>query len=472
MAISSTGIGSGLDVSSIVTQLMALEKKPLEQLQSKASGLQTQLSAFGQLKSQVANLQDQIGKLTATSTWSQMLASSSNSAAVMATASDKAAAGSLSVSVSQLATAQATASGIVASGTSLEGTLTFDLGKWTGSTFAATAGSTPVSVSIASTDTLAMVADKINTKNAGVTASVMTDASGSRLLLRSSNTGAQAGFRVQASNLGVGSALAGLAYDPQNASVGTSLTQAGLDTQASINGVAVTSTNNQFNDVITGVKITASQVTTSAATITLSRDTNGVKTAINNMVESYNALSKALAEMTKYDPATKTAGSLQGDGLAVGLENALRRTLSGLGASNGTFKRLSDVGVAFQSDGTLSVDNTKLTKALQSVDDLKTFFTATPTGAQQTQGLAVQLKTYTQGLLDSTSGSLTYKNKALKTAIDRNTKEQDRMNDRLTRTEQRLNAQYSRLDSSMASLNALSAYVTQQVTSWNNQKSG
>lgn len=481
MAISSPGIGSGLDVKSIISQLMALEQKPLQQLQTTAQSLQTKLSAFGQLKSQMANLQDQVAKLTSNSTWSSMTASSSNSAAVTATVTSNATSGSISVAVSQLANAQTTASGVVASNTTMGGTLTFGIGEWqsgdwdnntnTADTlrFTEKTSSTPVHVNISDGDTLAQIATKINDAQAGVTASVMTDASGSRLVLRSNDTGSATGFRVQASGLTAGSQLASLAYDPENNTSGTTLTQAGTNTQATINGISVTSANNQFNDVLEGVKITVAQTTTSTTTLTVSRDTSVAKTAISNLVESYNAISKALAEMTKYDAATKTAGSLQGDGTAVGLESALRRIMTGLGGSNNSFKRLSDIGVSMQLDGTLAMDATKLGNALQKSDDLKSFFTASPSSTNATQGLAIQLKSFAQGLLDATSGTLISKNKALQADIARNTKDQDRISDRIARTEARLTAQYSRLDSTLGKLTALNNYVAQQVTTWNNQ---
>ncbi len=481
MAISAPGIGSGLDIKGIVSQLVALEQKPLQQLQTRASSLQTQLSAFGQLKSQLANLQDQVAKLANTANWGTLSLTSSNSAAVSGTLKSGATATRFAVEVSQLARSQAAASDPVAAGTQPgSGTLSISLGSWasvdddnnpaTPDVMQFTQGdAAAVDVDIAEGDSLSAIAGKINAANAGVTATVITDASGERLAIRSVETGEAQAFRVQASNLGAGSTLDTLAYDPENTATGMTLTQSAQNTQATINGVNVTSTDNRFDGVVAGVALTVSQVTSGPVDINVAQDKNAVRTNINNLVESYNALSNALKEMTKYDPATKTAGSLQGDGTAVGLQAALRRMISGLGPAGTEFKRLSDIGLEFQQDGTLKADPGKLNKALDKLDDLKTFFTAP--GADGANGLAVRMRNFTQGMLDS-NGTLTTKNKNLQTALDRNAKDQEKLNERVERVEARLLAQYSRLDTQLANLNALSGYVAQQVTTWNNQKSG
>src|SRR5574337_1289005 len=131
MAFSSVGLGSGLKVDEMVAQLVALEKKPLAQLQTKASSINAQVSAYGQLQSQISNLQTQVAKLTAAATWQGMTLSSSNPVVVSGTASSKAAGGTFDVSVKQLASGQALGSGVVADGTALgTGTITITLGEW------------------------------------------------------------------------------------------------------------------------------------------------------------------------------------------------------------------------------------------------------------------------------------------------------------------------------------------------------
>lgn len=483
MAISSAGIGSGLDVKSIVSQLVALEQKPLSQLQTKASSITAKLSAYGQLQSQMANLQDMASKLATASNWDAMSVSSSN-AAISGTATTAAAVTAFSVEVSQMARAQMAGSAPLAPAGSPvgAGTLRIELGAWSTSgpaTFTKGSGAA-VNVAVSATDTLSQIADKINAAGAGVTATVLKDDAGERLLMRSSATGEASAFRVQAlaepvapATEGVaitnGTGLGWLAFDPANATGGLALTQSALNTKATINGVAVSSQNNTI-EAIAGVKLTVSKVTTDTGPVEVSikRDTAAAKTSINNFVASYNAISNALTEMTKYDAATKTSGTLQGDSTALGLQAALRRMVGANGPAGTAVGRLSDLGVEFQKDGSLKVNDAKLDAALVKPDDVKAFFMA-DAGASGANGLALRLKDFAAGLLN-TSGTLSTRSAALKSAADRNTKEQERLSDRISKNQARLEAQYSRLDASMGKLTALSSYVNQQVTQWNNTK--
>lgn len=477
MAISSPGVGSGLDIQSIVSQLVALEQRPLTQLQTAASTTKAKLSAFGQLKSQFANLQDQAAKLASSTLWSGLSLSSSNSAAISGTLGTGATATRFNMEVSQLAQAQGTASAVVPTDTDMSGRLTIALGTWSQvdadndpdtpsiSQFSPQSGQTPVNVDIVSTDTLSDIVTKINDAGAGVTATILKDASGERLLIRSDETGETQGFRIQTSNAGMGSSIEQLGYDPANSSAGMTLSQAALNTQATINGVAVSSTNNVFEDAVPGITLTANQATTSPVEIRVSNDTGSMKTAINNLVSSYNALSSALTTMTAVNPDSDTAGTLQGDGTVVNLQNLLRRSVTST-VSGGSFSTLSAIGVEFQKDGTLKVNDNKLNEALKDPAALQTFFT----GSDNNPGLGTRLRDLAQGLLGS-SGAITSRTTSLQGSLDRNAKEQDKIEARISLTEERLYARYSRLDASLTQLNALGSYISQQVTSWNNQNS-
>jgi flagellar hook-associated protein 2 len=472
MGISSIGIGSGLDVKSIISQLMAIEQQPIAQLQTQASSLNTKLSAFGQIKSQMANLQDMAQKLADQSNWNAMSVTSSNASAITGTATEAAAATSFSVEVSQLARAQAVGSVALPSASPVgAGSLHIDLGNWsTGTPPVFTAGGTAVDVQVGATDTPSQIADKINAAGAGVTATVLKDTAGDRLLLRSNATGESSAFRIQAldsmgNQITNGTGLGQLAYDPANvATGGMSLTQTALNTKATINGVAVTSQSNTLN-AVAGLTLSVSQVTTAPVEITIQRDTSAAKKAINDFVTSYNSINAALAEMTRYDPATKTAGTLQGDSTAVGLQTALRRLLSGNGPAGTPLRNLSDLGVEFQSDGSLQVNASKLDTALKKSDDVKNFFTAAA-GESALKGMALRIKDFADGLI-GVNGALTSRTNSIQSAINRNSKDQTNLQDRLTQTQTRLQAQYSRLDATMGSLTALSNYVNQQVTLWN-----
>ncbi|MDP3522022.1 MAG: flagellar filament capping protein FliD [Hydrogenophaga sp.] len=462
MAISAPGVGSGLDIKGIVSQLMELEKKPLTQLTTQATGFQAKLSAFGQLKSQMANLQDQAAKLANPVNWDGLSFSSSNTAAVSGSVNTATAqASSFSVQVSQLAQAQAAATSVFAEGKTFgAGQLTIDLGSWSGNSF--TAGSAAaVNIDITAGDDLADVVAKINASGAGVSATVLKDASGERMVLKSDATGVASAFRLRSSGA---SDLEDLRYNQAVAGAGMNRTQEALNTLATVNGVSVTSTNNTLTNAVPGVTLNFLQVTSGAVNVKVAQDTATLRGNITGLVQSYNALSAALREMTKYEPGTDTAGTLQGDSTATGLQGALRRLFSDRGPASSSFGRLSDMGLAFQLDGSLKVDEAKLTKALESPQELEDFF------SNAAGGLAVRIEAFSKGMLGA-SGGVASRYTAIQNAIQRNTKDQARLSDKIERTEARLLAQYSRLDGTMASLNALSSYVNQQITSWNSQKS-
>lgn len=203
--------------------------------------------------------------------------------------------------------------------------------------------------------------------------------------------------------------------------------------------------------------------------ITIANDSAAGKTALKNLVESYNALSSALKTMTAYDKDSKTAGTLQGDSTAVNLQSALRRIVSGPGGSDSAFGSLSQIGLAFQADGTLKIDDTKLDKALKDPESLSQFFAVDVEDANE-DGLAIRLKDFTTGLL-ATDGMFSTKDTSLKESLKRNSSDQSRQSSRIAAYETRLRAQYSRLDTQMASLSALDTYITQQVASWNKSSS-
>lgn len=472
MAISSVGIGSGLDVETIVKQLVALESKPITALQTKASGINTQISAFSQLKSQISNLQDQVVKLAKPATWLGNTLTSSNSTLVTGTATSSAVQATYDVKVSQMAAGQTIGSGLVTSATELgSGTLTFTMGTWGESGLTAnTKDGKDVSFSVNITeadDSLAKIAAKINAEKGDVSATVLKDHTGERLVLQSKTTGVDSAFTVDAEGAG----LQRFAYQGTDVSgTGMSRSVKAQDTLATINGIKMASHTNVFEEAAAGVTLTVSQKMADGdapVRITIANDTATAKTALKNLVESYNALSSALNTMTAYDKESKTAGTLQGDSTAVNLQSALRRLLSGPGGAGGEFSSLSQMGIAFQKDGTLKIDDTKLDKALKDPDSMAKFFTVDVEDANQ-DGFAVRLKDFTRGLL-STDGTFATKDTTLKDALKRNTADQNRQTARVTAYEARLRAQYTRLDAQMASLSALDKYVSQQVSAWNNQ---
>lgn len=453
--ISSPGLASGIDVKGIVSQLVALDKAPLQPLQRTATSLQSQLSVYGTVKSMVSTLGDAAAKLSTTSGWSGVKASSSNATAVSASASAGASATSLSIEVQQLAKAQSAASpqpAFALQGALGAGTLSIQVGS----------GAAVDVVIEAGQDSLADVARQINEAKAGVSATVLRDASGERLLMRSTNTGVANTFTVAVTG-GDPGGLERLAFG-LGVTGGMTQTQAAQDAQATINNVAITSASNTLDESVSGLTLTLSQVTTSPVEIEVRADQDALKKNVQAFVDAYNALNNMLAESTKYNADTKTAGSLQGDSTAVGLQNALRSMMRSV-TSSSPFSRLLDVGIEAKQGGKLEIKADKLDAAFGNLDGLRSLFTTTSSDPTA-QGFGLKIKAFADGLVSAT-GTLSTKTESLQSAIRRNSTEQEKVNDRASRAEARYLAQYNAMDAAVGQLSGLNAFVTQQITLWN-----
>ena len=450
MAISSAGIGSGLDVAKIVEQMVAAEKTPLKKLEYKAEGIQTQISTYGEIKSLTSKLGDSVSKLTRDSAWNGVSISSSNPT-LSGTMTGIAATGTYNIQVTQLAQAQTTALGGI-DGAALPKDQPMGAG-----TIKLTMGTESKDIDITPSDTLTKIATKINEAGMGIQASIVTNVDGQeRLMLRSKETGTDKAFTVDLS-----SAPTALRQTP---------TQDAQNAKVKLNGMEVESSSNTFANTIPGMSFTVSEVTSTAATLNVKADTEAMKKNIQEFVDTYNELNDLLTQSTKYVEESKTAGVLQGDSATVSLQNSLRMLTQGISGSTGGLTRLAEIGIQMQEGGKLSTDTTKLDKALTNLEGLKGLFANKADALGQGGGIAVNFKNFTDKLL-AFDGTLNTKSDSLESKLKSNTAEQDKVNKRADTLEKRLYAQYSALDTKMASLNALNAYVSQMVTTWNKAKS-
>jgi len=460
MTISSAGIGSGLDVNSIVSQLMAIERQPLTALETKATAIQSTVSEYGKIKSAVSTLRDLASKLASSTTWGQTT-SNSSSTAVSATTNNSAA-GSYTVEVQALASVQTIATGtaVPATTTPGAGTLHIELGSYgAGQTsFTPKAGATAVDIAVAATDTLADVRDKINAAGAGVTALIMTDASGSRLLIRSNTSGAANAFRT--------SGITSLAFDPSAGVATMAQSQTAADAAATVNGLAVTSPSNTLSNIVDGLTLNLSTLTTGPVTVNVVTDSEALKKTITDFAAAYTALVKLIATDTKYDPTTKKGGILQGDSAATGLQRQMR-TLAGAGSgASALFGHLSDAGLELQGDGSMTVNATKLANALGNLAEVKKMFANSDILDPSKDGFGKRFRVITDAML-GVDGALSSKTDGLGRQLDRNQKDQDALQVRLDGIEKRMRAQYTALDATMALLNSKSSYITQQIAAFN-----
>jgi flagellar hook-associated protein 2 len=469
--ITSMGIGSGLDVSSIISALMSVEQRPLAQLEARNKELNTELSAIGKLRSFASSMRDAASRLSSVSLWNATTATSADDTSVKVSAESGAAASAYNVSVQKLATRQTLSSSAFASSAAAvgEGTLTIELGSWTGEPtptgFTAKAGATPVTVTIGTDEiSLAQIRDKINAAGAGVTASIVNDASGARLSLRSKDTGVENGFRISASeSADDGNAATGLSAFAFDATAASPMVrnETAVNAEATINGIAITSASNTLQDVADGLTLTLQKTTTSDIAVTVGVDDKAVTEAMDKFVSSYNDLAKYIREQTKYDAATKTAGTLQGDRTALGLQSQLRGVVNQSSTAATAFSVLSDIGLSIQSDGTLALNKSKFDSALGNREEMKKLL-ATDGANSAASGFMDRFRDLGNQLLD-TDGSFDSRTKSLESIIQRNEKSQDAMEVRLAATQARLEKQYQALDESMAKLSGMSSYVNAQL---------
>jgi flagellar hook-associated protein 2 len=470
--LSSAGLGSGLDVTSIVQSLMQIESRPLEALKAQQKDITTQLSTYGKLQSYFSALRDKSSALTSLTLWSSTTATSSD-AAVKVTAGAGAAAGNYEVNVATLAKSQTLTASAAASGTFNEGSITIELGAWSGApldTFTAKAGATPVAITIGAGEaSIESVRDKINAAGAGVVASIVNDASGARLSIRSKDTGAENGFRITTAETtddgGAATGLSALDFDPAGGSAQMTAAQMGADATLTINGIAITSASNTLTNVVDGLTVNLLKTTTSPADVSVALDTETVKTKVTEFVTAFNELASFMRTQMAYNDETKVAGALQGDSSAVGLLRQMRSVINEGSTASGVWSRLSDIGIAMKSDGTLAVDATQLNKGLADLPELKKLFATTGADSEST-GFMQRFRLLADAALGA-DGTFQARDDSLKAMQRRNSRTQESMEARLAATEARMRQQYTALDATMAQLNGLSGYLTQQLKALN-----
>jgi flagellar hook-associated protein 2 len=469
--ISSAGLGSGLDVSTIISSLMAVESRPLDMLKTQATSINSKISTFGKVQSYFSTLRDKANALSDSPTWALTTASSADSSAMKVSAGPSSPAGSYAVQVQKLASNQSVVSGSFAAADSQLnfGTLSIELGTWTGDPtvtgFTPKSGSSAVNISIAEGETsLTQIRDKINAAGAGVVASIVNDATGARLSIRSKDTGEENGFRITATESfddgDDATGLSALGFDRLGPSQMTH-TQAASSALVKINGIDVKSASNTLTDVVDGLSLTLMKTTATPVDVTVAPDTATIKKKIEEFVSAYNDLSNYLRTQSAYDTTTKTGGPLQGDSAATGLSSQLRSVLNQANTASSTWSRLSQVGITMNKDGTLAVDSSRLDNAMGNLPELKKLLATDGADAAGT-GFIRRYKELADAALAST-GTFYSRNESLKAQLERNTDRQDEMQRRLDVTEARLRKQYTALDATMATLSGLSSYVSQQM---------
>lgn len=392
MGISSPGIGSNLDVNSIVTQLMALERRPITLLDQKEASFQAKLTGFGTLKGAISQFQSSVKALSDISKFQNIRATPADATIATASATSAAIAGTYALEVSKLAQSQKLAAvgqtsdiAVISNGVisfdfgTIGGNGTFDsiTGKYItpGTTSFTSNGSGIKTVTIDSTNnSLAGIRDAINKANIGVTATIINDGGTSpyRLALSTGTTGKTNSVKISVvDDVGGGSTALStlLNHDPTNPTgQAFSETSTAQNAEFKVNGVAISKTTNTVSDTIAGVTLNLLKTNSGSPTnITVERDTASVITSVNAFVKSYNEINKTLKEANAYDATTKQGSILNGEGAVRSIESKIRGILNAPvtgGAS--AFTVLAQIGVSVQKDGSLLVNSSKLQTAIDT----------------------------------------------------------------------------------------------------------
>ncbi|MDB5888640.1 MAG: fliD [Rhodocyclales bacterium] len=452
--ITSAGLGSGIDVESLVTKLMALERRPINNLQTKESGIQTQLSAYGTLKSTLSSLQDAATALQTRQNFASNTAVVADATIASATVDSTATAGSYSLSVDKLAQTEKVRSTGYASATSTipTGTLQINLGTYNGTSFTPDA-TRSFSVTInSSNNTLSGLRDAINGANAGVTASLVNDGTFTRLVVSSNDTGASNAYKL--------SGLAGFDFDPASAGTSSMLsTQSAQDASFTLDGIAMTRPSNKITDALGGVTLNLAAKTTTATTLNVSSNTTAITAKINTFVTAYNNAVGLMSSQSSYNASSKTAGPLNGEASVRTIQSQLRSIVGSSVGTTTNLARLSDIGIQIGVDGKLTVNSDKLNTALSdpTKDVASLFITGTTTS-----GFASQIASSIKSILGD-GGVLTARTDGLTQTIKSTDKSIASLETRMTAIEARYRAQFSAMDTTIASLTSTGNFLTQQL---------
>ncbi|MEQ8204783.1 MAG: flagellar filament capping protein FliD [Woeseia sp.] len=449
-SIISTGIGSGLDVSSLVSQLVAAEGQPAERrIASGEAKAQARLSAFGTLKSSLSEFSDKLDGMRTLDSFLTRQARTGNADIFSVSVNSDAVPARYAVEVVNTASAQKLQSGAFADADAIVGTGTLQLDV----------GGTAFSIEIdEENNTLSGIRDAINaaSNNSGVAATIVNASAGSYLILSAENSGAENSITVTQS--GGDGGLAALEYDPVNGLNSLTESIAAQDALIRIDGLDVTSSSNSITGAIDGVTIDVHESNVgSTETLTVENNTAAVKLRVNEFVESYNQLIATFDQLSSFDAEREIAGPLLGDSSLRGVRDQLRREMStSIGDLDATFNTLSEIGIEIGLDGTMSVDSADLDAVLaDDFDNVGRLFASE-------NGFAVRLFDRVEGFLDD-EGPLTTRTDGLNTTIEQFGEQRESLNERLQALETRLLRQFNALDALVGQLSNTSNFLTQQL---------
>jgi flagellar hook-associated protein 2 len=461
--ITSIGVGSGLDLESLITNLLNAERTPTEtRLAVREASIQANISAFGNLKSVLSAFETSLAGLRSADDFNARSASVSDTGYFSASAGADAVVGSYSIQVLNLASAQKLASGNFSGSDDTVGSGTLTI----------SAAGRSIDIEVAAGTTLLQLRDAINEApgNDLATATLLTVDDGlggtvTKLILTARSSGEDNALEITVDDDD------GQDTDDQGLSrfyfsagdTGSQLSELGSarDARIAVDGFTASSSTNTFSGVLDGVTITALRepedpLSPEDATLSVGLNTSRIGSRVDDFVKAYNEVRKLITQLTSYDQTTNTAGPLLGDSTVRSIESGLRRILSESVEGTETISTLSAIGIETQRDGTLSVDKSKLNAALdENLDEVVTLFTADNGAATR---LASALRNYL-----GTGGLLPTRTDGFDAQLERITEQREALGLRLDALESQFRARFTALDALVAQLQRSGDFLLAQL---------
>jgi flagellar hook-associated protein 2 len=435
MTISLGGLASGIDTTSLVDSLMGVANQPLNQMTTRKTQLDSASSTISSISSKLSTLKSAALALSTNVGFASFAASASDTA-VVPTVTGAASIGSYAVTVESLASAQKTRSTTSSSSTTalgMSGSFDIQMGTAAANT-----------VNVASTDTLSDIATKITASGARVSASVMNDGTGFRLIVQGLDTGAANAFTMTENGTTFGFGTPANTY--ANAA----------DAAFHVDGMPATSPSNQVDGALAGMKLTLTKLTTAPVTIAVTSDATALKAKVTTFMNAYN-------DVVNTSHTAAGFGGVKSANTVLAADSAIRGALRKIGGfvsgvvpgTTGKYTTMRSVGLKLGQDGTLSFDTTTFDAAMsadaQSVRRL--FITDTTTGAT---GLMKSLMTGIDSLITGTGATLQSRMDALSAQSKRLDDAKTKMQSRLDDYQALLKKQFTNMDQLIAK------YKTQQ----------
>lgn len=442
MPLRSGGLVSGLDTNTLISQLVGLERQPIEKLKQRKAAYQTQLSTIGTLKSALNDLKAAAKKLDTANELLSMTGTSSSETHFEASATGDAAAASYSLDVDAIALAEKNRSDGFDSATSQvrQGTLSITV-----------KGGDTQDITIESGDTLQDVVAKINDSVNGASASIISDGTSSYLSLTADETGHTLGGSASDA-IEINESYGGGGGDKLQLSE----IQTASNALLTLDGLNVESESNDVTSAITGVTIHVHKETSSTETLTIEPDKVAIEASMQAFVDAYNTAIELVVKETTVTAGTDRTSTLAGDATIRGLRLSLSQAVSaGVGSLSTTnYDSLSSIGITTETTGKLKLDSDKLQTALDaSVSNVSKIFTASDSISQRLLSV-VEPYAAVDGVLTARTDGINQSIKSIDTRISG-------MELRVQQFEMSLVRQFTALEMTVSQIQDQGSYLSQ-----------